>query len=159
LTAQANELQLPIARVHNGLFEQFLGAAGVDIAKNTVGVYSEALKKPLPVTGPSYLAAVLGELVALPPAETLGRTFTVVEYEATGQDFIDALAKVNGSQPAFTPYTAEAEAAAHASGIFGALAASLQHKWAFGSFPNNDAFNPASIPRRTVEQSVTSLKQ
>lgn len=127
---------------------------GLDAKGNTVALYGDALTRKLPVTSPKYLAEALAQLVVRPVSELVGKTFTVVEYETTGQEVVDALTAANGKVPTVTTLTDADLEAARAHGPLAVLGAAARKKWGAGSFPNNDAFVPVGVQPIDVRQTI-----
>ena len=55
-----------------------------------------------------YIGTGTAQLALLPPSEVKGKTFKLIEYEATGKQLADVLTKVNGTSPKVTEVGASA---------------------------------------------------
>lgn len=146
--------------MHNGLFEPFLfftPFTGLDAANNTLAFYGDALHRPIPVTSPQYLAHAIGELVSTYPVHELaGKQWTVIEYETTGQQIVDALAAVHGKPPTITSITDADIEAQRALGPAAVIGAAAKVKWGAGVFSKDDQFVPAGVAAGNLEQTVAA---
>ncbi|CAK9783456.1 hypothetical protein CC85DRAFT_282196 [Cutaneotrichosporon oleaginosum] len=145
INARAIELGLPLTTVHNGIFEPFLLTpfSGIDLKTGTLSLYPGAENKPISITSPGYIGAAVAEIVQLPK---LDKTYTVVEYAATGKEIAAALEEA-GKKVTIEKWGDEGAAAAKASGPFGALSAAVRVKWGKGEWPEDDAYVPKAKKR------------
>lgn len=126
---------------------------------NKLHLYGDALNQKLAVTSPSYLAQAIGQLVVRDPKDITGKSYTVIDFETTGQELADAFEKLNGSKPTITAAKEEELDGARKSGPPGALGAAARRKWGRGDFPADDRFEPAGVQRREVYQAVESASK
>lgn len=165
-------------------------ATGIDAYTNTLKLYPGAEEKKEPVTSLPYLAAAIRQIVltehseaasaAEPtPAESKaalestrrgpgsvrvsdagGKRFTVVEYEASGNEIGAAIERVSGIKPKFVPLTDEECEACAAMGEKdpeAAINAGICMAWGKTGFPEGDSimFTPKGVRARTLDDTVT----
>lgn len=157
-------LGIPLVRTRNGLFEPFAFIPpfiGVDVKANTLNLYGDALNQTLPLVSVPFLAESLGQLIIRDPKEIVGKSFTIIEYETTGQQLADAFEKVHGEKPTINVVTEEeVETTRQKGGPWGGLGTALRRKWSKGDFHADDRFPPLpnGSTRDTFQAVVTALK-
>lgn len=156
-------------------------ATGIDVKTNTLRVYDGALDNKLPVTSLAYLAKAVREIVldegpsaeqreadegtrdkrqedraGVRVADVAGKNFTVVEYEATGNEIGAAIEAVSHIKPKIIPLTDSEVEGAEACGAEDAINVGICKAWGVRGFPPGESieFEPRGVSKRTLDDAV-----
>lgn len=81
-----------------------------------------------------YIGFALSHLVVTRPAELANKTFQLIEFSATGNEFLELLTRASGKQATITELSDEAWDEAFEKGGFGSLGLAIRRKWGNGDW-------------------------
>ncbi|WWC61188.1 uncharacterized protein I303_103768 [Kwoniella dejecticola CBS 10117] len=138
----AEKKGVPITNIRVGAFDVYVfkfQAGGTDIKGNKQQIFRNSLKNPLRITSIPYLGYATAQLL-LKPQQLVNQTIQLYDFSPTGQDFVDALTKINGSQAVITHYSEEQYQADLKAGPGQAIGAAIKAKW------GDDNWGPDGVP-------------
>ncbi|WWC61171.1 uncharacterized protein I303_103751 [Kwoniella dejecticola CBS 10117] len=158
LVNRAKDLGVPITDIRIGLLDSFffsLKFLGTDAKSNKIELFRGALHNPIRLTTLDYLSRSVLRLITEETEALDGRTIHVFDKSPTGQELVDALTAIHGSEPAIVEYTeARFDQNSKTTETISAISTGLKFKWGENSWGEGEVYSGHGHDGESLEEII-----